>query len=125
MVFGNSEYVNMPLFPDNPVRIGPNNELWVGTDVNGNVASVPDLCHDVGACLLGGKLTNQNPNITFDTFNSVTAESLQMPPISATRLQQMFGLDPNETSIPDTTLLDELVKGTVPYRAIRYTPTGP
>jgi hypothetical protein len=123
MVYENGGWVNAPLTPQNAVRIGPNNELWVGINPNqGGVFDTQDLAHDVGACLLGGKLCTGQNSIPFNVFNETIMESDQIPPIGPSRLQEMFGLSSDATEIPDTRLLDAMVQGKIPYQFIRYIP---
>jgi len=86
-----------PLTVENPVRIGPNKELYIGMDEvygGSQISSRADLCHDLGACAMGGKVvTDGTPTvITFDEFN-LTLAANGIEPLSDNGIRNLFNLD--------------------------------
>ena len=93
--------------------------MFVATK-NGDVINPADLCHDVGACLLGGKdydAGGMSDKIRVETLQDVIENNLGFRP----SLEQLVekGVS-GGTYTTDTWLLDALVKGDLQYRSIKY-----
>ncbi|OGM76720.1 hypothetical protein A2394_01445 [Candidatus Woesebacteria bacterium RIFOXYB1_FULL_42_36] len=100
---------------DNSCRIGKGNVLYVGVYEPGSPYDRSDLCHDVGACLTGGKIIKKDcvPYIRINTFNQVTQLSAGKT-FSLGELSEKNLLDPNDnTRIPDTYIFDAILAGDI------------
>jgi hypothetical protein len=108
----------------NPVRIGEGNVLYVGIE-NGRVVDFDELAHDVGACVLGGKLTGDKRTglIHAATLNEVSWRSIR----KTYTYQELLDLGviregkQADLRIGTTYLLDAILfRKTFPFRAIKY-----
>jgi len=113
--------------PVNSSRIGEGNRLYVAVGNSGEPIDPRELCHDVGVCLMGGKVTqsDQVPRIRVDTFNQITQFSRG---ITYTREEldqrRLFEPGGDKTSIPRNYIFDSLLEGRLSQRDIEVLPQG-
>jgi len=122
--FVNARGQNDLLTRENSVRIGQGNRLFVGTE-HERVFSLDDLAHDVGACVLGGKLTGPDRVglIHAATLNEVAWRSIR----KTYTYQELLDLQvikegkQGDLRVAPTFLLDAIVyQKTFPFKAIKY-----
>lgn len=115
-------WVKMPLTTENSVRIGPKNELYIGVSSAGTV-NIADLCHDLGACVMGGKVQKYSAYITLEALQLTNAKS-QGGITSNSDIRKFIGTRRigSEELIPNTWLFDALVTGGYESRNIKYLP---
>ncbi len=115
-VIENGRSTMTPLKYDNSVRIGSDNvTLYVGVHPNrpGLVFDIKDLAHDVGAILLGGKISsNGSPFVPVDIIRQMFVETGNNYSIS--QIHEVFGgfhpINGTQT-VPDTWILDQIIAG--------------
>jgi hypothetical protein len=122
--FLNAKGIEDFLTPGNPVRIGQGNILYVGVE-NGKVTDFDELAHDVGACVLGGKLTGPQRTglIHAATLNEVSWRSIRKTYTYPELLDLEVIREGKQADlrIGTTYLLDAILfRKTFPFRAIKY-----
>ena len=108
-VHGNEQQITA----DNSCRIGKGNILYVAVYKPNSPYDCMDLCHDVGACLTGGKVAKKGcvSYIRVSTFDRVTQFS-QGKVFTTKELNERYLLDPKDnTRIPKTYIFDALITG--------------
>ena len=122
--FLNARGVKDVLSRQNPVRIGLGNILYVGVE-NEKVVDFDELAHDVGACVLGGKVPGPDRVglIHTATLNEISWRSIK----KTYTYQGLLNLEviregkQGDLRIGTTYLLDAILyRKTFPFRAIKY-----
>ena len=122
--FPNARGVKDVLSRQNPVRIGQGKVLYVGVE-NGKVVDFDELAHDVGACVLGGKVPGPDRVglIHTATLNEVAWRSIK----KTYTYQELLDLGvirkgkQGDLRMGTTYLLDAILyRKTFPFRAIKY-----
>lgn len=122
--FVNAKGAKDQLTRQNPVRLGEGRTLYVGVE-GGRVFDFDELAHDVGACVLGGKIASSDKVglIHAATLNEVAWRSIR----KTYTYQELLDLEviregkQGDLRIATTYLLDAIVyRKSFPFRAIKY-----